>query len=363
MQRTEKFKKLLDDDPVLNRICLSKYFMMRQTSDIIAENIFDHVSFVGSEPIDTLLSKEYGLESEKNTVMVDSYVQLFVSEEVFNDNKETFGGERNGVNYSVVEHYDEVFKGFIMCKDYFILLNGDNFDHRYGVYILIDNSSGDKFICNNSNRPITFFGFINIGYLIDPLGYTEEQMLTFESNVGFTIPPLIRGRLEQTSLINYKSENKIFHVDLINYNESVKEKYIHPGKSITNSKYIKNIVSSDNSEESIQENLTFTKSMTNGFLYIGLLNKITVEMEVEDDIVKRTDEIYLLMNYIERPTLDFSFTIWQYTVLNNNAGKVLDLYTEENSNKTLDELNAMEKQYNMFDVSQIMHSMKYLTNI
>lgn len=365
MEFTQSIKELLNEDPVLKRICQSQHFMMRQTSDIINENSFDHVTFVGTEPIKSILSKEYGLEKEKNTIMVDSYVQLFVSEEVFGENPEVFNNERNGVNYSVISHYDEVFKGFVMNKEFFILLNGDNFDHRYGVYVLIDGSTGNKFICNNSNKNITFFGFINIGYLIDPAGYTEDQLLTFESQVGYSIPPLIRGRLENTSIIDYKPSKKLFHVDLLNYNNPVKNKFTHATKNLTNSKFIKGMISEDKEESDRieEENNTFVKSMKDGFLYLGIINKITVEMESTDNIDSRVDELYLLMNYDEHVGYDFSFTVWQYTILNNNAKKVLDLYVQENQDKTLDEIMNEEKNYNMYDNKQIMHSMKYLTNM
>ena len=361
MELTDKIKKLLSDDPVLNRICMSKHFMMRQTSDVIDENLFDHVAFVGTDPIESILSNKFGLEDQVNTVVVDAYLQLFISEEEFQNNKSAFKNERNGVNYSVVPHYDEVFKGFVRTQDYFILLNSENFDHKYGVYILIDGNSGDKYI-GNTNKKITFFGFINIGYLIDPLGYTEEQLVTFESKVGFTIPPLIRSRLEHTSIINYKLANKLFHIDLINFNESVKGKYKLPTKSFTNSAYIKELRDNKN-EESIKKNKTFIDSMKNGFLYLGLINKISVPMDKGDNVDKRCDEIYLLMNFEEQRGIDFSFTIWQYTMMNNNAEKVLNIYSDVNQGKSLEELENMEKQHNIHDPAQIIYSMKYLENI
>ena len=351
---------VLDNDPVLKRICQSGYFMMRQHSDIIDSKKFDHATFVDKESVEAIMKNKFELAHIKNECVIDDYVQLFISEAVFEKHQSIFNYERNGINYSVVDKYDDVFAGFIRTENYFILINSDNFEHKYGVYILIDGSTGDKYICNDSKEKLEFYGFINIGYLIDPLGYVESDLKTFEDEIGTSIPPLIRSYLSNSSVI--KHGKQIFHIDLKNYNESVKTQYIMPSKSYTNSQHIREI-NNNNNDESILSNKTFIDNMLNGFLYIGLINKIEVPMQSGENVIKRTDSVYILINFMEQRGIDFSSTLWQYTILNSNAEKLLKKYTEKNAHKTFKQFDKMERKINIHDPGQIIHSMKYLTNI
>jgi hypothetical protein len=356
----DSIQDILKNDSKLARICQSNHFMMRQHSDIMDSGQFDHVTFVDKEPIKNILENAFQLVHIKNDVMIDDYVQLFITEEIFEDNKKVFNNERNGINYSIVDSYDQVFAGFIRTENYFILINSENFEQKYGVYVLIDGSTGDKFICNDSDKKIEFYGFVNIGYLVDPLGYEESTMKHFEEENNFKIPPQIRSYLSNSSIIQHSK--KLFHIDIINYNESVKNIFEIPSKNITNSQYIREIVN-NKCQESIEENKKFITALTNGFLYIGLLNKVVVPMENEDNIIKRQDSLYILMNFIEHRGIDFSSTLWQYTVMNNNAEKILSNYNDKNANKSLEQFDEMEKKIDIHDPGQIIHSMKYLINI
>ena len=343
------------------RICQSNHFMMRQHSDIIDRNIFDHVVFVDKEPIKHIMENTFDLVHIKNKVMVDDYVQLFISEEVFEKNNKIFNNERNGVNYSVVNSYDSVFSGFIRTENYFILINSDIIKQKYGIYVLIDGLSGNKYICNDIKDPIEFYGFVNIGYLIDPLGYEEYKLSRFETMNNFNIPSQIRLYLLNSSIIQHGKQ--LFHIDIENYNESVKIKYMRSSKSYNNSDYIKEIKNNIIKEDAIMENKIFINNMLNGFLYVGLIKKIMVPMENEANVIKSADALYILMNFMEYRGIDFSATLWEYTILNKNAKKLLDKYCDENVNKTLKEFDKMERNINIHDSGQIIHSMKYLKNI
>ena len=256
------------NDPVLSEICAAKYFLMNQHSDINEENIFDHVTFVGKEPIEDIMKKDQPFYKMKNEVVVDTYVQMFLSEKVFRENAELLNNEKNGVNYSVVDTYDDVFKGFIRNEHFFILINSNNFDKQYGVFVLINNGDGKRFICNNSDIEIEFYGFLKIGNLVNTAGYRPEVISAFEQNAGFTIPDTIRMEIENTSIINYNKQ--LFYVDLVNYNSSVKNKFMLKTKNFTNSSHVKSIV--DEEENAEANNEKFIKQMCNGFLYLGLIN-------------------------------------------------------------------------------------------
>ena len=135
-----------------------------------------------------------------------------------------------------------------------------------------------------------------------------------------------------------------------------------PSKSYTNSQHIREI-NNNNNDESILSNKTFIDNMLNGFLYIGLINKIEVPMQNGENVIKRTDSVYILINFMEQRGIDFSSTLWQYTILNSNAEKLLKKYTEKNAHKTFKQFDKMERKINIHDPGQIIHSMKYLTNI
>jgi hypothetical protein len=347
------------NDPVLSEICASKYFLMNQHSDINDNNIFDHVTFVGMEPIESIMKQEHPFLKDTNEVVIDTYVQLFLSEKVFRENKELLHDERNGVNYSVVETYTDVFKGFIRNKDFFILLNTDNFDGKYGVFILINNGMGKKFICNNADIEIEFYGFINIGYLINTSGYRENVLQQFESDCNFTIPDPIRMHVENSPIIKYNKQ--LFHIDLVNYNSSVKNRCSIKTKNFTNATYVKAMTDEDNSDIE-KENSEFINQMCNGFLYLGLINKISLPFG-NKVIDKRTEKLYLMMNYEEQVGVDYTFSLWKHSMINGNASKVLDIYTDENAHKSLEEFEAMEEEYNVTDQSQIFYAMKFMENV
>lgn len=348
----------------LDEICAGNYFMMRQHSDIIDENKFDHVSMLGLEPIESILNKEHPFVNQVNEYVIDTYLQLFINDKVFSENMDIFGTEKTGVNYTTVESYNDIFKGFIRNENYFILLNSDVFDDKFGVFILIDNSVGKKYLCNGIDREIEFYGFINIGYLINQNGYSKDFLTNFENVNGFTIPDQIKIHLENSSILKYN--DKLFHIDLKDVNSSVKIQFDKKTKNITNSSHIKNMTDSkddkDAYDNAVKENKEFIKNMLNGFLYLGTISKLDIDYK-NKKVNNRSEKLYLLLNYKEQMGIDHSFSIWKYSELNVNTKKILDMYSEENKERTLEEFENMEKHFNIFDPCQIFHSLKMLENI
>lgn len=356
----ETVKQLLEQKPDLNKLCQNDYFIMRQHSDILELNKFDHVSFVGSEPISYVFnnpSQTYELLSEQNTLIEDKYLQLFITKKVFRNNSSIFNNDVNGENYKVIDKYDDIFKGFIRTGDYFILFNSKL--NKYGVYILIDNANGNKY-CNGSKKKIEFYGFINIGYLINVSGYLEEELNNFEEKTNFKIPTSIRKYLLQTSIIKY--DKKLFHVDLENYNDELLFKFNVPSKSLSNINILKRIKDKDQNQINYKEsNNEFIKNLSNGFLYLGIIEKIPLPTYYNID--SKYEELYLLMNFEEQKGIDLSFTLWKKTIINNNACKIFQLYSSENADKDTRIIEEEVKNYNVYDDEEILYSMKYICDI
>lgn len=356
-------KQIINNDPVLKRMTASNHFMMRQHSDVTDANIFDHVTYVGTETVEDILSHDFPSVEKPNTLMEHSYIQLFIDEDTFDKNKELFDDDKKGANYKVISQLGDCLNGFIRNENFFILINAENMDGKYGVYAMIDGINDQKtnYICNNADINIPFIGFINIGYLIDIHGYEAEALQKFETEVGFTIPPAIKNYLQHSSIVKFK--NKIYHIDLNNYNESVKTKSAFKTKAVSNSESLRNMTDEDKSIQSITDNSEFIKNMANGFLYIGMINKIMLSMASEEDIIVRHDKLYILMNYEEVRGIDFSFTLWHYCHLNMNAKKLLNMYVESNSHLDAKDFNRKENKMDLHDPTKTMFSMKFVQDL
>lgn len=356
-------KEIINNDPVLRRMTASNYFMMRQHSDVTDANIFDHVSYVGKETIDEILTHEFPSVDKPNSLIEPSYMQLFIDEETFEKNSKVFDNDKKGANYKVIPQLGDCLNGFIRNENFFILINSVNMDKKYGVYVLIDgiNEQNTNYICNDTDIKIPFIGFINIGYLVDIHGYEPNIIEHFESEAGFTIPPIIRNYLLHSSIVKFK--NKIYHIDIVNYNESVKIKSTFASKNVTNANSIRDMINDETREQAIINNTEFINNMMNGFLYIGMMNKTMLAMANEDDIVVRHDKLYIMMNFEEVRGIDFSFTLWHYCKLNLNAKKLLNMYVESNSNLDMKDFNKKENKMNLHDPTKTMYSMKFVQDL
>jgi hypothetical protein len=189
--------------------------MMNQTSDLIEENKFNHVSFVGNTPINNILEQVVPIAGCINNIIQDKYMQLFITREIFEKNNDLFKNDENdenSKNYIIVDDYSEVFNGFIRVDKYFILANSSIIKNKYNVYILVDSNSGLNYTINNENINFEFYGFINLGYLINPRGYTEEELIGFETEMKFSLRDDFKEYVKKTSIIKYA--NKLFHINL-----------------------------------------------------------------------------------------------------------------------------------------------------
>jgi hypothetical protein len=198
----------------------------------------------------------------------------------------------------------------VRVENYYILLNS-NLD-KYYVYTLIDNNFENKLKLNGQEVDIEFYGFINIGYLINPRGYTIDEINKYENENDIKFKDDFKKYILNTSIFKY--ETKLFHINL--KNEDIKNKFIYNGK-----KHIK-----DN-------DIKF-----DGLLYLGIYNKKTIVDEIDSNnisyIIKNMENIYILVNYDECTNINYNFSIWKYIYINNNYDD-LENITDLPSNLTI----------------------------
>jgi hypothetical protein len=258
-------------------ISKSQYFVMNQESDIFEKNIFNHVAFLGKTKIHDVLEMKMPLLKNKNTIVKDEYMQLFFSQHDYNQNVELFEGK---TNYSLVENFSEIFNGILRVENYYILLNSDH--KQYNVYVLLDNNSKDLKKIDGKPIDLEFYGFIKIGHLINPNGYSKENIEKFEENHNLKVSEKLKNYLLNTSIVKY--ENRLFHINLDDINEQVKNKC-----KLINEKNI-------------------SDACLDGFLEIGF-----IDIKYQDNKILNKKSLMLLINHNE----NYDGSLWIYNYENN----------------------------------------------
>jgi len=338
----------------------SQILMMNQVADIIEDNKFDHVSFLGKTQVSDVIENIYPLSGETNTVIQDKYSQLFITRKIFDENNDIFLGKELGGNYVVVEDYSEVFRGLVRCDQYFILANSSQVTNKYPVYALIDSLEQANITVNSQDKKFEFYGFIRLGYLINPRGYTSEELDLFEKTIGFTLRPEIKSYVSKTSILRH--DNRLFHInlDLSTYSSSMRlqleSKFGFLGeKTISNNKFLSRYRSSSPGLEYnqvLKEEDEFLRSLTNGFLYLGSLKKQILLIN-DNTHIKSDKRVYLLLNYDDCGNVNYNFSIWTYLYDNKNFDKIIDFYDDQGEKENDEEPELDLKQENIYQTLKL----------
>ena len=265
----------------------SQFFLMNQTSDIYNENKFLHVSLLGKILVTDIITTCLGVEQslmlvkQTNLLVNSNYKQLFITQAIYDQ----FYNTNNLSEFTIINNYDDLFSGFIRADNYYILANSSN--SKFYVYLLIKQSESAQV------DPFEFYGFINIGYLINPRGYTNEEIINYESQNGFQLKSDFKDYIRNTSIIKY--QNKLFYINLSQETNTTSQEFTHYGhKIITNSNPIN----------------------TNGFISLGLLNNISCFIDDIEFIQNKTD-VLLLLNYNDSVfNANYQFSLWTLTQTN-----------------------------------------------
>lgn len=281
--RFERFKQIISG-------CLQhEYFLMKQINDANGENLYDKITYLGVSKIEYLLDKELqGLEKNKNTVVKDKYSQVFMLQEEV----DKAGNKIDASKVTIVNNYDEIFNGFFMIETFFVLLNSDDNDvPQFNVYIMQQHQGVEAYI------------LVKIGYLIDPSGYCDEDISTFETRLNITLPDDFKIKLKDTKVI--KVEEQLYLFDL--------------------TKPCNGVYESDN--RTIEDKgMKKRDSLFRGFYHLGTFNKILIACGDNVDqltTVKVFEEsVYILLKH-SIPIKEFNVSMWKYTFRNLNAMKAL----------------------------------------
>lgn len=352
----ERFQDILKSSQVL---------MMNQVADIIEDNKFDHVSFLGRTPVSDVIANLFPIAGQTNSVIEDKYTQLFITRKIFEENYEVFMGKEGG-NYVIVEDYSDVFAGLVRCDEYFILANSSIIQNKFPVYTLLNSTEHDSLTVNSKDTKFEFYGLVRLGYLINPRGYTNEELDTFESEMGFKLKQDVRTYVSKTSILKY--ENRLFHINLNadTYLPSRKTrlqlKFAYSGeKTISNMKFLaryKTLTDSSNTSEYskvLAEEAEHMSNLENGFLYLGSLKRQM--LLINDQVYLKSDKkVFLLLNYDDCSNANYNFSIWTYSYDNKNFDKILEYYDDcDNKEKKDDEeepefdVNIHLKRDNIFE--------------
>jgi hypothetical protein len=299
---------------------------MNQVADIIEDDKFDHVTFLGRTPISDIIENLYPISGQTNTVIQDKYTQLFITKKIFDENYELFMG-KDGGNYVTVNDYSEVFAGMVRCDEYFILANSSVIQNKFPVYALINSLEQANISINSQDTKFEFYGFVRLGYLINPRGYTDIELDSYESEMGFKLRQDIRSYVKSTSILKY--ENRLFHINLDpstylpSRKTSLEMKFAYPGeKTISNIKY----------------SSKYIENKENGFLNLGSLKRQLIS--INDKVYTKTEKkVYLLLNYDDCSNVNYNFSIWVYSYDNKNFDELLDYYDKTEDSTEVPELD------------------------
>lgn len=342
----------------------SQHFLMNQTSDIVDNNKFNHVSFLGNIPVKDIIEYTTPMAATINDVIDDKYIQMFIRNDIFSKNENIFENSKNDTNYKIVEDYSEVFNGLIRVDKYYILANSSIIKNSYNVYILIDSNSEVNLTINNKNTDFEFYGLIKIGYIINPRGYNEDEIVSFEKEMNFVLKNDFKEYIKKTSIIKY--ENKLFHINL-DYNsydnvqkDKLKKVFEYSDKKIvSNNKFLekyKKVLEYSNEEYNniIKEEYKYMDNTNNGCLCIGLLKKQMIEFNNKIEL-KSEKRVYLLLN-CDSLDLNYNFSIWTHTYENKNYDKLLDSYDVDNNQVVEYEESEFIKRENIFQTFKHMEN-------
>jgi len=301
---------------------------LNQTNDIKNQE-FNHISFIGKYS-ELLADNEIKLKI-KNECVEDKLNFIYL-------NKNIEGNDFQPVHtpfrfpFKYMENLDDVYNGMIKYKDYYVLLNTSNKDLELNVYAYTKNKIQD----------IDYIFLVSIGKIINPLPYTEEQVLNFQSKYNLNLSNELKNYLTKsmkTFGLQMNDSKKIYYINLEGNLETTLSKsfdrtdklkydlenYRKPlmafwEKTILNEMTNEEVLNDESYKNIKKEVKEKADNFLNGFMKIGVIENERYKFsELNQDLVI---ELYLLLNVNDDELKD---TIWVYQLAdpgNSNSNDI-----------------------------------------
>lgn len=203
----EKLNEYILPEELKLSLVQNDYIHLNQLNDIKNED-FNHICFIGKYSKLLRKQEKYEFLKNKNMVFRDLKNQIFLTKDL---NKDEFKPVHTPYSFpcKVVSSFDDVYNGFIIHDQYYILLNTDNDAFKYNVYIINKNH------CKETNADYLFF--VLIGKIVSPVSYSLEELCSFEQKYNLKLNDQIKGFMSTQARIltlNIDGKQKIFHLNL-----------------------------------------------------------------------------------------------------------------------------------------------------
>jgi hypothetical protein len=337
-------------------IIQSQHFFMRQTSDVNYQNSYDHCSFVSSIPVEEIMKQDMSSTVHKNTLVTDRYMSWFITKRNAKKNEKMFNKHPDlRDQFIVIDSYNDLFAGFLRIENFVVLVNTENLT-EFNVYTLIDNTHMAESLNGKMKANIEYYGLIKIGTLVNPRGYTEEEIEQFEQKHSFLLKEDIKEYLKRSSLISFNK--KLFHVDLLNESDFASKFFDGTRCSFNNIKFLQSYKKNGPDEETIAQEEKEMNDAFDGFLCLGIVSNELKRCKDNDEnvtICASKEVLFLLVNYNSEEE-SFQRSLWTYKYDNNNVQKYIDNINEKG--KRIDK----SLKINFEDRRNIFKTFRFCTN-
>jgi len=290
----------------------SEFFTMWQHSDIIHENIYNQVVFLGNTKVNSSMEGDTSQFTSPNNLLNDIHTQIFILQDDL-DNNPSFPSSFTPIhsnklfNFSTINSTDDLFKGVLTVDDYIILVNS-NLTHNHNVYVFnVNKFNNVEYIC-----------FVKIGQLINPKPYSLDEINYFENLHSLSLGSFTKEYLTTHPKI-LKFNQSLFYINLLQDNKYISKPYYF--NELTDINNNRNIVAlnrlllrkNTQSEEELKNNIqsiidcenNFIDNLENGFLLIGFIQNNNIK-----------EYLYLLVNN-PNSTSNFDGSLWTIKIYDN----------------------------------------------
>ena len=286
-------------------VLFSDFVHLVQLQDIVGQQ-FNQITLIGN--YSKILKDQQNNINSVNKHIKANVTSLFLNKKA-EYNKFRPNHTTNYYDYEVVDDFSQLFNGMIKCNDFYILVNTENEDIKYGVYAIAKEKSvhtiGMEYCC-----------FVFIGKIINPTPYTKEEIELFEKFNTVSLSTKVKEYLLNHPKIYYLYlTKKLYFINLlgnfpklsIKFNNNENNYSLEHFRPLLNEMFEKQIIEPDfnfSKDEAYQTLISNLENENNNF-YNGFIKIGTIVDETHKNLNVKV-EIYLLLNADE----EHQGTVW-----------------------------------------------------